>query len=400
VLQEVLVVDMGCGTLDCTALGVADGACTVRATAGAVGCGGRRIDELLLDHALAAMGVVVLPAGAEARRLATCIDVPEPARGKLLAVCRVCKEAFSSLPEEEGGNVEVVFPTATFLTLGAAAAARFAVAQRSLSETIYTPLTDASIPTALRCAVSPRAFDALCAPVSAVVDGTVRRTVQQWRAAVAAVAATSTSSSSSSSAAAVDEVVLVGGSSRARPVRRAVRRALVAEGFAAFHRPEAYLYCPDDCAAAAAAAAAAHAIALPVAIAGVSTADAEAPGEFCTSVDADEAVALGLAARGAVLGGRVGEGRLRDLLMMDALPTSIGVLCWDAASADAAPALVGTSGTAAAAMAGRGQRIFEPVLGKGARLPCAARRAFTVAAAAHPSAPRLVSLDVYEVRHA
>jgi len=119
---------------------------------------------------------------------------------------------------------------------------------------------------------------------------------------------------------------------------------------------------------------------------------------------ADHAAALrrvgqfGTAARGAVLGGRVGEGRLRDLLMMDALPTSIGVLCWDAASADAAPALVGTSGMVTAA--GRGERIFEPVLGKGARLPCAARRAFTVAAAARPGAPRLVSLDVYEVRNA
>jgi len=250
--------------------------------------------------------------------------------------------------------------------------------------------------------VSPRAFDALCAPVSAVVEGTVRRTVQQWRAAVAATSPSTSSSSSSSSsaaaaAAAVDEVVLVGGSSRARPVRHAVRRALVAEGFAAFHRPEAYLYGPDV-AAAAAAAAAAHAVALPVTVAGVSTAVAEAPGEFCTSVDADEAVALGLAARGAVLGGRVGEGRLRDLLMMDALPTSIGVLCWDAASADAAPALVGTSGMVTAA--GRGERIFEPVLGKGARLPCAARRAFTVAAAARPGAPRLVSLDVYEVCNA
>ena len=112
--------DMGCGTLDCTALGVVDGACTVRATAGAVGCGGRRIHELLMDHALAAMGVCVLASptsdggsgsgsgSSSSGRPATSADVPEPARGKLLAACRICKEAFSSLAEDEGlGKDEV-----------------------------------------------------------------------------------------------------------------------------------------------------------------------------------------------------------------------------------------------------------------------------------------------------
>ena len=315
----------------------------------------------------------------------------------------------------------MVFPVATLLTASAAAAmAHFAVAQPS-SEPCFVALTDLPAQAVLRCMVSKRTFDAVCAPVTAVVCGTVRSTIRQWRAAATAAAANTATSTatgtpaSASQATVIDEVVLVGGSSRARPVRQAVRRALVDEGFVAFYRPEAYTYSPAATAAAAASAADATTAtstmggrsgtvgAAAPSVPGLTSNAAEAPGAFCTSVDADEAVALGLAVRGAALGGRVGEGRLKDLLMLDVLPSAIGVLCWEArpspssstsstSTHETAPALAATGAAAG------GERIFEPVLAKGTRLPSVARRAFTVAAPARPGAPRLVSLDVYEVR--
>jgi hypothetical protein len=49
------------------------------------------------------------------------------------------------------------------------------------------------------------------------------------------------------------------------------------------------------------------------------------PFEFCSSVNPHEAVAQGLAIRGAVLMG-TNQGRLRDLLMLDALPNTVGLL--------------------------------------------------------------------------
>jgi L1 cell adhesion molecule like protein len=57
-------------------------------------------------------------------------------------------------------------------------------------------------------------------------------------------------------------------------------------------------------------------------------------GELCTSLNPEEVVAEGLAIRGAVLSG-VSSGKLRDLLVMDCLANSIGVMSWEAA-ADAA----------------------------------------------------------------
>ena len=57
--KHVLVVDMGCGTLDCTAMHIDEGTFRVLATAGTganpgtgSGCGGRRIDQLVLSHVL------------------------------------------------------------------------------------------------------------------------------------------------------------------------------------------------------------------------------------------------------------------------------------------------------------------------------------------------------------
>ena len=57
--KHVLVVDMGCGTLDCTAMHIDEGTFRVLATAGTgaspltgSGCGGRRIDQLVLSYVL------------------------------------------------------------------------------------------------------------------------------------------------------------------------------------------------------------------------------------------------------------------------------------------------------------------------------------------------------------
>jgi len=71
--------------------------------------------------------------------------------------------------------------------------------------------------------------------------------------------------------------------------------------------------------------------------------------ELCTSVNADESVASGAAVRGAVLGG-VDEGIIADVMMLDALPRSIGLEAED----------------------GR----FEVILAKNSRIPAMASKTF------------------------
>eukprot|EP00597_Dinobryon_sp_UTEXLB2267_P000252 CAMPEP_0170069434 /NCGR_PEP_ID=MMETSP0019_2-20121128/8113_1 /TAXON_ID=98059 /ORGANISM="Dinobryon sp., Strain UTEXLB2267" /LENGTH=524 /DNA_ID=CAMNT_0010277483 /DNA_START=112 /DNA_END=1683 /DNA_ORIENTATION=- len=90
--------------------------------------------------------------------------------------------------------------------------------------------------------------------------------------------------------------------------------------------------------------------------------------ELCCAVNPDSVVAEGLAVRGAVLAG-VSSQQLRHVLVLDCLPNAIGVLSW-----------LGDD------------RLFEPVLLRGDRLPAARSRTFPL----DESARRFVSLDMYE----
>ena len=145
-------------------------------------------------------------------------------------------------------------------------------------------LTDAEVATVTCDAFAPRAVElrvtraelaALGAPLLARARAVAERAVADARL----------------SAADIDEVVVVGGGARMPAVR-----ALLSELFCA---PRA-----DD--------------------------RARAPRELCTSVSAETAVAEGCAIRAAILAG-VEHRVLRDVLMMDALPLSLGVETADGA---------------------------------------------------------------------
>lgn len=207
-------------------------------------------------------------------------------------------------------------------------------------------------------------FEWLCGPVLRVVEGTVRHAVQQWRAQATittggnALGVDKSGNRDGSSGGSsgdngdgggggmsrlsttagpspepscggegeggggggvlmMDEVVLVGGSSRAIPVQRAVRRALLAER--ALPLPLTPVPTPTTSASASAPVLPVTIISVPVpalapasapAECAVSTSSHEGQGggggmlEFCSSVDCELAVVQGLAIRGAVLSGR------------------------------------------------------------------------------------------------
>ena len=292
-------------------------------------------------------------------------------------------------------------------------------------------------------------FEDLCDPVLRVVEGTVRHAVQQWRrqAAITSIEAKGVDDGSGGGGSGgggvdvsilpgcvsglpgdvlmMDEVVLVGGSSRAIPVQRAVRRALLAEkalssvSLPPVSAPETSPIPPAP-------------TPLPtpppplsLSLAHVTPLDNENQTgdmlEFCSSVDCELAVVQGLAIRGAVLSGReqTTASRLKvicvfecvvvgcvsvvfclsvymthlcyrighrssvtfnnrmymsllaslrqDLLMMDMLPTAIGLLVWSKSQGQGQGQDQG------------GERYFEPVLHKGMRLPCTSRHTFALA---------------------
>ena len=156
-----------------------------------------------------------------------------------------------------------------------------------------------------------------------VVEGTVRHTVQQWRRQAAGGEVDSRGNHDVSGGDGsdrgdtlkqddvlmMDEVVLVGGSSRAIPVQRTVRRALLAEKAlppvpvpvpaSALSVPVQALSVPVQ----------PQTISAPVPIPSANELPLGGMGgqgmlEFCSSVDCELAVVQGLAIRGAVLSGR------------------------------------------------------------------------------------------------
>ena len=80
-------------------------------------------------------------------------------------------------------------------------------------------------------------------------------------------------------------------------------------------------------------------------------------------------------------------GHLKDVLMMDMLPSSIGVLSWDLPLPPSA-----SSSSATGQGEGEGLRYFEPVLHRGDSIPSRGVRSFKLAHANQ----KVVSIDVYE----
>lgn len=144
----------------------------------------------------------------------------------------------------------------------------------------------------------------------------------------------------------IDEVVLVGGSSRVPVFREAIRAA-----------------CRDE-----------------------KVAFVSGEQELCTGIDAHQAVAEGLAIRGAVLQG-INTNRLRDLLLLDCVPNTIGILAWDestdvVAAADSIDKIKGQ----------RSDRYFEPIILRGSRIFAKGSVSLSLACASQLQ----VSLDIYE----
>jgi molecular chaperone DnaK (HSP70) len=112
-------------------------------------------------------------------------------------------------------------------------------------------------------------------------------------------------------------------------------------------------------------------------------------GELCTSLNPEEVVAEGLAIRGAVLSG-VSAGKLRDLLMMDCLAHTVGVMSWEKTASDHACAT--SAGGGGEKGNAQWERVFDAVLRRGAPLPALGTVRFPLAEANQ----RYVSLDIYE----
>lgn len=157
----------------------------------------------------------------------------------------------------------------------------------------------------------------------------------------------------------LDEIVLVGGCSRIPCIQQSIRDACAAVGMTRFNRPR-------------------H----------------EGGVDLCMSINPEHAVAEGLAIRGAVISGIIDNNdstsdapsavhRLKNLLMLDSLPTTLGVLAWSPED---------------------GTKFFQPILQRGQRLPCVARHSFQLHAGdgdggksfGRSNQRHIVSLDIYE----
>ena len=267
-----------------------------------------------------------------------------------------------------------------------------------------TQQTDTALPGAstVDIAVSRAEFEACIAPLTQLLCATVQHTVQEYlqlpshscsstagRQSTTAAAdrgspelqlqeadgfvqVTATTTASTSTLAAdshsdnsssaqdlthlpIQEVVLVGGSSRVPALRRAIRQAFGNLGIQAFSESGSR--------------------------------------ELCTSLHPEEVVAEGLAIRGAVLSG-VSTGKLRDLLMMDCLASSIGVMSWEHENISGGDTTISyiSENTSSEKENTKRMRVFDAVLHKGAPLPATHTMRFTLA----DSAQKFVSLDIYQ----
>lgn len=115
--------------------------------------------------------------------------------------------------------------------------------------------------------------------------------------------------------------------------------------------------------------------------------------ELCTSLSPTEAVATGLAVRGAILGG-VDSEAIRDLIVIDVLPKSIGIVlpASDVTAEDAVPVTRTSAVDADGDMSM--SAVFVPIIRRGDRLPAVASRDFTLQR--NGQASGRIALAVYE----
>ena len=149
------------------------------------------------------------------------------------------------------------------------------------------PAAAENAPTTVEIELTPACLDRAIAPVTNRLASLIQSVIQEFRTR-GTRPSTSLAPTTDDALPQVDEVVLVGGCTLMPSVRAILRQVL------------------HDCNA-------------------VAPTATGKDFEFCCSIDPHEAVAHGLAVRGAVLMG-VHQGRLRDLLMLDALPHAIGIL--------------------------------------------------------------------------
>lgn len=109
---------------------------------------------------------------------------------------------------------------------------------------------------------------------------------------------------------------------------------------------------------------------------------------LCMSQDPETVVAMGLGIQGARLSGIVEESHLADLIVFDCLPRSIGLAVWEEGP-------VGQGeGELREISHHREDRIFEPLLLQGTKLPASVRKQFRIASSS--SQRSMVTLEIYE----
>ncbi len=116
------------------------------------------------------------------------------------------------------------------------------------------------------------------------------------------------------------------------------------------------------------------------------------PFEFCTAVNPDEVVTEGLAIQGAILSGVTDSSTLKNVLMMDCLAMSIGLLSWKEDSSGSDNNAHSDSRATGSEAHTAQHRVFEPILHKGEKIPSKGSKKFALGAANQ----RFVSLDMYE----
>lgn len=195
----------------------------------------------------------------------------------------------------------------------------------------------------IKVTVTREEFESAIKSITSLITASIVHTVQQWISQRSKSGADSGTSISVDDC--LDEIVLVGGASRVPAVRSAIR--------AACEQLHIVKFCSGG---------------------------ATPPHELCTSLNPDEIVAEGLALRGAILSG-TDTGLLKDVLMMDCMAMSIGLMSWSKAESESS-----TSSS------NGGGRVFERILFKGDKIPAKRGKRFRLA----DPRQRFVSLDIYE----